>query len=384
MVDINRTLSYIDSILMMRVGATILFLSALALVIRYLRSQRKRVLDTFDTRIKRVGLLFIIIGTIIVDFTSIAIVWGVSDTVIDTVTSKVKGNVVVKTLTTIIVLILTYLSTGVLDSATSRIFTEDGTQVVDEHRREVIFRVSQITMYLLVGIAVFEYWDVDIGSVLIGAGALAAIIGLSARHTLNSVLAGTVLLFSRPFKVGDWISVDDEEGTVKRITIVNTILKTPDDEEVVIPNDVISEQKISNKSKSNKVRLSVDVGVPYTCDVDEATRIIESAVKQCQIVTEIPECSARVVSFEDSSVLIRAQFWIREPSPRRRTTSKSMVRKYIKKSLESEDIHIPYPQREVNVETDERRKFKSEAIKEENSKENNSDEKPKPADIKTK
>lgn len=360
MSNINADLSFVDSTSLIRMGMTILLLCILVLIIGYIWIERGRILSYFNTRIKRVFLFFVILATISTDLSLIALIWGASDAVLDTITSRIRSNVIVKTLTTIVIFILTYLSTGILDSATSRLFTKDGTQVVDEHRREVIFRVTQITLYLLVCIGIFKYWNVDIGSVLIGAGALAAIIGLSARHTLNSVLAGTVLLFSRPFKVGDWISVEGEEGTVKRITIVNTILKTPSDEEIVIPNDVISEQKISNKSKSNKIRLSVDVGVPYEADIDKMTKVIESSAKKCKIVTDIPECSARVISFDDSSVLIRAQFWIREPSPRRRTTAESVVRRYIKKGLEEENVDIPFPQRDINVPEDKSKVFYSE------------------------
>lgn len=374
MFDIKRGLSFVDSTSIIRIGMTILFLSILTLIIGYIWIERDRILSYFNTRIRRVFLFLIILATIGTDLSLVALIWGASDAVLDTVTSRIRSNVIVKTLTTIAILILTYLSTGILDSATSRLFTKDGTQVVDEHRREVIFRVTQITLYLLVCIGIFKYWNIDIGSVLIGAGALAAIIGLSARHTLNSVLAGTVLLFSRPFKVGDWICVGGEEGTVKRITIVNTILKTPSDEEVVIPNDVISEQKISNKTKSDKIRLSVDVGISYDADIDRITKIIESSAKKCKIVTDVPECSARVTSFDDSSVLISAQFWIREPSPRRRTTAKSVVRRHIKKGLEEENVDIPFPQRDINVPENKSKIFYSEQSQDGENKDDKDDD----------
>lgn len=249
----------------------------------------------------------------------------------------------------VITLVTTYIGTLALDSVTQKMVEEDGRQVVDEHRREVIFRILQLILYSFVLIALLNYWNVDIRSILIGAGALAAIIGLSARHTLSAALAGIVLLFSRPFKVGDWIEVGDNEGTVRRITIVNTILHTPNDEQVVIPNDVISEKTIKNKNNTNKLRIPINVEIAYNDDVNEVLQIAEQTVKKSDIVADVPEPKAHIEEFGESGVKIRIFIWIKRPTPRRRTVAKATGYKRIKESFDNEKITIPYPRRKIDL-----------------------------------
>lgn len=250
---------------------------------------------------------------------------------------------------TVVTLIMTYVGTLVLDSVTQKMVEEDGRQVVDEHRREIIFRIFQLILYAFVTIALLNYWDVDIRNILIGAGTLAAIIGLSARHTLSAALAGIVLLFSRPFKVGDWISVGDTEGTVRRITIVNTILQTPNDEQVVIPNDVISERKIKNKNKTNKLRIPIDMEVSYEDNVDNILKVMEDAVLGSDIVADIPEPKAHIESFKDSGIKIRIFIWIKKPTPRRRTVARATAYKNVKEAFDNRGICVPYPRRRIEV-----------------------------------
>lgn len=261
---------------------------------------------------------------------------------------KIRESVPVHVIGTVGILILTYVSTIALDSATQKMVEEDGKQVVDEHRREVIFRIMQLTVYAFVAIGILNYWNIDIRNILIGAGALAAIIGLSARHTLSAALAGIILLFSRPFKVGDWIEVGETEGTVRRITIINTILQTPRDEQVVIPNDVIGERTIKNKNKTDKLRVSVQVEAAYEEDSDEVLKIAENSVTSCDIIADIPEPTAHIESFQNSGILVDLHFWIRKPTPRRRTVAMANANKIIKDSFDKNNIEIPYPKRDLN------------------------------------
>lgn len=265
----------------------------------------------------------------------------------------IRGSVPVRVVLTVFTFLLTYVSTVALDVATQKMVEKEGKQVVDDHRREVIFRILQLIMYIFVAIGVLNYWQVNIRSILIGAGALAAIIGLSARHTLSAALAGIVLLFSRPFKVGDWIQVGETEGTVRRITIVNTIMQTPKDEQVVIPNDVIGKKTIKNKTNSDKLRVSVNVEVAYEENTDEVLRLAENSVSNCDIIADVPEPTAHVKNFNNSGFVVKLHFWIRRPTPRRRTVSKANVNKIIKDTFDDEGIEIPYPKRDIILDYDE-------------------------------
>lgn len=259
------------------------------------------------------------------------------------------GTVPVHVIGTLTVLIMTYISTVALDTATQKMVERNGKQVIDDHRREVIFRTLQLTMYIFVSIGILNYWDVNIRNILIGAGALAAIVGLSARQTLGSALSGVVLLFSRPFKVGDWIKINDVEGVVRRITIVNTIIQTPSDEQVVVPNDLVGEAIVRNRNKTDKLRLSVTVQVAYEEDMDEVLSSVENSVSQCKMVSNVPEPKSHVESFDDSAITIKSFFWINDPTPRRKMVAVADTNKNVKETLDENGIEIPYPKRSVDV-----------------------------------
>lgn len=335
----------------LRIALSVIAISLLGIFLTLVGYYRHSLLRVCDTRVRRVLLLFSNIACIGVVLGFFILIWDVSEPVLHLYAQRVQTNVVVRVFVTVTIIVITYLGTDALDTLTRRIVQEDGRQVVDEHRREVIFRVNQLILYIFVGFALLNYWDVDIGSILVGAGALAAIIGLSARHTMSAALAGIILLFSRPFKVGDWIEVDGDEGTVHRITIMNTILQTPDSEEVVIPNDVISQQTVINKNNTGKLRLAFDVGVEYGINLDNATELAEEAIKDCNIVADVPGPKARVKTFDDSSVIIRVYYWIRSPTPARRTTSKSNTQTAIKQVFDKNDIDIPFPQQDITYYT---------------------------------
>lgn len=327
----------------LRIAITVMMIASFGVISTLIVYSKDFVLSVFDTRMKKVVLLFTYLLILVAHIFFIIRLWDVSEPVIHLYAQRIQRNTLVRSITTFLTIILAYVGTGILDRVTKRLFIEDGRQVVDEHRREVIFRVSQIVFYVAIGFLILNYWNIDIRSLLIGAGVLTAIVGLSARHTLSSALAGTVLLFSRPFKVGDWIEVNGQEGRVRRITIVNTLVKTPDSEEIVIPNDVISRQNVTNKNNDDKLRLSFTVGISYDTDIQEAMDITEEAVQKCNIVADIPEPNATVDEFGDSSIILNVHFWIRKPNPRRRTEAESETKRLVHEAYNNEDITIPFP-----------------------------------------
>ncbi len=86
---------------------------------------------------------------------------------------------------------------------------------------------------------------------------------MAARQTLGSLLAGFMLMFARPFEIGDWVEIEEKEGIVTDISIVNTRIQTFDGEYVMIPNDTVGGSTIVNRSRKGRLRLEVDVGIDY-------------------------------------------------------------------------------------------------------------------------
>ncbi|SDR14135.1 mechanosensitive ion channel family protein [Natronobacterium texcoconense] len=219
---------------------------------------------------------------------------------------------------------------------------------VTAHQREVTHRIVQVIVWSLSLVVVLGVWIDDLGGLLVGAGFLGIVVGMAARQTLGTVLAGFVLMFARPFEIGDWIVVEDEEGVVTDISIVNTRLRSFDGEYIMIPNDVISSSMITNRSKQGRIRVDIDVGVDYDADVERVSALVESVLEDLEYALEAP--SPQVVSkeFDDSAVVLGARFWIDNPSSARRWEARTAAINAIKREFDANGIDVPYPQRELS------------------------------------
>jgi len=203
-------------------------------------------------------------------------------------------------------------------------------------------------LILVVVVAVFTIWGVDIGSLLVGAGFLGVVIGLAARQTLGSLLAGFVLMFSRPFEIGDWVEIGDKEGIVTKITIMNTIMRNFDGEHVVIPNDNVANKAITNRSRDGKLRIHLEVGVDYDDDPERAKAVAREAVEGVDMVENNPKPQVFPVAFGGSAVTLDIRFWIAPPTPQRRWHATAGVVESVKARFATESISIPFPQRTVS------------------------------------
>ena len=223
-----------------------------------------------------------------------------------------------------------------------------GHGAVSEHQLEVTYRITQVVVYLLAGLIVLGFWQVDLSGLLIGAGVLGIVIGMAAQQTLASIFAGFVLMFSRPFEIGDWVAIGENEGIVTDITIISTRVQTADGEYVILPNDEVGSQMIINYTRKGRLRLRVSVGVDYDADLDRAQATIYEAISDLDELMRVPTPQVVVTEFADSAIVIEIRFWIKKPSSRRRWRAKHAVIKSVNDAFEREGIKIPYPQRELS------------------------------------
>ena len=221
-------------------------------------------------------------------------------------------------------------------------------EAISEHEREILHRVMQVTIYTFALLVVVGLFTDNIGSLLVGAGFLGIIIGMAARQTLGAVLAGFVLMFSKPFEVGDWVAIGDDEGTVTEITIVNTRIQSFDGEYVVVPNDLVSSEPVINRTRRGRLRLEVEVGVDYRTDPDEAGEIAVEAVSEVDRLLTVPHPQAVTKEFGESAVLLGIRGWIDNPSSRKRWQARTAMIAAIKEAFGTHGIKIPYPQQELS------------------------------------
>lgn len=224
---------------------------------------------------------------------------------------------------------------------------------ISEHQREIIYRLTQVMLYTVALLVVIGLFTRDIGSLLVGAGFLGIVIGMAARQTLGAALAGFVLMFSRPFEIGDWIQVGDREGVVTEITIISTRIQTFDGEYVMLPNDEVSGQAITNRTRKGRLRIEVEVGVDYDHDPERAARIACEAVRELDEVLNVPTPQVVGKRFGDSAIVLGIRVWIDSPSARRMWRARTAVIETVTDAYADAGIKIPFPQRELMGRTEE-------------------------------
>ena len=179
---------------------------------------------------------------------------------------------------------------------------------------------------------------------LLGAAGLA--IGMALSGTLQNFAGGVMLLIFRHYKVGDWVEMQGYSGTVKEIQIFNTILKTPDNKTIIIPNSPISTDSLVNYSTEPKRRVDFTLGIGYDDDIDAAKKVILDVIKADERVHKDPEPFIAVAELADSSVNFTLRVWV---------DSGDYWGVYwdnleaFKKALDANGISIPYPQRDVHM-----------------------------------
>ncbi|MFC7007804.1 mechanosensitive ion channel family protein [Halalkalicoccus salilacus] len=186
-----------------------------------------------------------------------------------------------------------------------------GHDAVSEHQLEVTYRITQVVVYILAGLVVLGFWRVDLSGLLIGAGVLGIVLGMAAQETLASIFAGFVLMFSRPFEIGDWVRIGEDEttgseGIVSDITIISTRIQTVDGEYAIIPNDEVSKRTVINYSRKGRLRLRVSVGVDYGTDLDRAQTTIHETIRGLEEIIRVPTPQVVVTEFGDSAIVLRS------------------------------------------------------------------------------
>ncbi|MFC4437534.1 MULTISPECIES: mechanosensitive ion channel family protein [Natrialbaceae] len=219
------------------------------------------------------------------------------------------------------------------------------TSAFTKHQSEVAYHVADVAIIAATVTLLLTVWQVDLTNIFIGAGAITAVVALTARETLTAMLAGFVLLFSRPFRVGDWIEVNETSGIVTDVTIFTTKIQTFDDKHVLVPNDEVTNSQLTNYSQNDQLRLEVEVGVDYDTDVARAREVAVDAVDDLESVKNAPNPQAVTKKFGDSSILLECHAWIGQPTMRRTLDARTDMIEAIRAAFDREGIEIPYPQR---------------------------------------
>lgn len=347
-------LSEIATSLELQVALSVLFALAASLGIQAVRRARHSLADSENPVVVDFLSAVLVVGIVVAVVLAIVDIWGQTDALVDQFGVFSLDDQAPEVAVSLAVLVAVQVFSGIarrlLDDLT------DESDALDQHQREVTLRVGQIILWSLALLLVLGIWNIDLTGLLVGAGFLGIVIGMAARKTLGSLLGGFVLMFSRPFEVGDWVVVGDHNGIVSDITLMSTRIQNFDGEYIVVPNDVVSTQTITNRSRKGQYRLTAEVSVDYETDIDEARAVLlETATDVAEtheFVCETPSPDVVARRLGESSVVLAAYVWVDEPTARRVIEAQDDFVSALRVACDEEDIKIPFPQRELSSRDD--------------------------------
>lgn len=210
--------------------------------------------------------------------------------------------------------------------------------------RLLLVRIARLLVMVVFVVMALQNLGVQLLPLIAGLGVAGAGIALAMQGVLGNVVAGLSIIFSKPFRVGEYISIVDEEGMVEDISLFTTRLSHPDRSYVVIPNRKIVGEILHNYGKIRQ--LDVVVGVSYDTDMNRAIATLHEIVAANSRVLRDPAPVVRTVLLGDSSVSIAVKPWV---GVRDFATATSEINQAILEVFRARGIAIPFPQREVRL-----------------------------------
>lgn len=207
--------------------------------------------------------------------------------------------------------------------------------------RMIVDNVFRYTVYVFGFVMAADQLGINVAAALAGIGVAGIAVGFAAQDTVANVISGFLIFMDKPFEVGDWVSVADEDGEVREITMRTTRLRTLNNTYVIIPNKKIIDEVLVNHSKHGATRIDVPVGIAYKEYIPEAREVILKAIGDVQGVMKDPAPAVVVSGLGGSSVDLEIRVWIEDAS--KEVITSARVIEASKLALDEADIEIPFP-----------------------------------------
>lgn len=216
----------------------------------------------------------------------------------------------------------------------------------DETLMHFLDSLATWTLRILLFISVASMVGVATTSFVAVLGAAGLAIGLALQGSLSNFAGGVLILLFRPYKVGDLIESNGHLGTVEKIQIFNTILRTFQNKTIILPNSAVSSKSIVNVTANKTIRVDMEIGISYDSNIDKAKEVILEVMNKNDKVLKDPAPALGVNALADSSVNFLVMPWCNVEDY---WDIFFGLREDIKKALDANSITIPFPQRDVHL-----------------------------------
>jgi len=243
--------------------------------------------------------------------------------------------------------ILVWIIGGIVVGAITNGFDKMmGKRNTDPSLRPFLKTLINSLLKVLLGITVLGMLGIEMTSFIAILGAAGLAVGMALSGTLQNFAGGVMILIFKPFKVGDVITAQGYTGSVSEIQIFNTMLKTPDNKTVIIPNGGLSTGSMINFSTEPTRRVDWTVGIAYGDDVDKAKEVIMNLIKADLRIKSDPEPFIAVSELADSSVNFAVRVWVDSADYWGVFFD---MNENVYKTFGKEGLNIPFPQMDVHV-----------------------------------
>ncbi len=210
--------------------------------------------------------------------------------------------------------------------------------------KELLVKVSNIGIIVIFALIGLNILGLDLTKFAFLTGAIGIGIGFGLKNIIANLVSGLILLLDKTIQKGSIVELDDISGTISNIGVRNTIVRSFDGKEVLIPNEKFISDKVTNWTLSNRqIRLKVKIGVSYESNPVEVKKVLQDTLNNNRFVAKIPEARAYLDHFGDSSIDFVVLFWVRDISSELYQAKESVLMD-IWQALKENNINIPFPQ----------------------------------------
>lgn len=213
------------------------------------------------------------------------------------------------------------------------------------------YTMIRIAHYIIMGIGAlvaFQFIGIDLSGLAVIFGLLSVGIGFGLQNVTSNFISGLILLFERPIKVGDRVTVGETEGEVMAINMRSTTILSLNNIAIIVPNSEFVSSRVTNWSHGDpKIRLDIRVGVSYGSDLETVIRSLQEVADEHPGVLKVPEPDVLLDGFGDSSWNMRLRVWI--SNPKRHYVIRSEINCAIVRKFREYGVEIPFPQRDLHL-----------------------------------
>ncbi len=217
---------------------------------------------------------------------------------------------------------------------------------VDATLTHFLHNVIYAALLIAVIIAAVDQLGIKTTSFLAILGAAGLAVGLALQSSLSNFSSGIMLILFHPFKVGDFVEAGGTTGTVEQINVFNTVMRTGDNREIIVPNAQIFGGTITNFSARATRRIDLVIGISYDDNIDKAKQIIEDILNADQRILKEPAPVILVMDLGASSVDLAVRPWVRKEDY---SATRGDLLERIKTGLEEGGCSLPYPQQDIHL-----------------------------------